>query len=96
MGTTRDLDAADGNVYYLGYFTDEVALNAAHPIGVAGEYAIVGSTETIWIWNTSTSTWTDSSIASSSDVRVYLLDGVIYLQTKIGGVWTNTGTQWDV
>jgi len=32
----------------------------------------------------------------SGSARVYLSGDTIYLQEKIAGVWTNTGTSWDV
>ena len=96
MGTTIDLDAVSGNAYYLGYFATELALNTAHPVGVAGEYAIVGDTDTIWAWDVSANIWIDSSTPSTADVRIFKSGDIIYLQTKIGGVWTNTGTEWEV
>lgn len=40
---------------------------------------------------------TDPSNPSAENMaRVWYTGDVIYLQEKINGVWTNTGTQWDV
>ena len=34
-----------------GYFANESALTTAFPTGSNGWFAIVGSTDTIWIWD---------------------------------------------
>ena len=44
----------------LGWYETEQALQAAHPIGTDGEWAIIGSTDTIWTWDSDTSAWVDS------------------------------------
>ena len=36
---------------FKGYYETETALNNAHPTGEAGDYAIVNSTDTMWIWD---------------------------------------------
>lgn len=38
-------------IYYRGPFATPDELKAAHPTDVAGAYAIVSSTSSIWIWN---------------------------------------------
>ena len=49
-----------GGSHNLGYYVDETALTTAHPTANAGDFAIVGSTDTIWIWDADTSAWVDS------------------------------------
>ena len=44
----------------VGYYETPDALRAAHPTGQAGNWAIVGSTDTIWVWDTETGDWVDS------------------------------------
>ena len=44
----------------IGYYETPEALRAAHPTGQAGNWAIVGSTDTIWVWDTDTGDWVDS------------------------------------
>lgn len=44
----------------LGWYATEQALQAAHPIGENGQWAIIGSTDTIWTWDSDTSAWVDS------------------------------------
>ena len=36
---------------FKGYYETETALNEAHPTGEAGDYAIVNTTDTVWIWD---------------------------------------------
>ena len=44
----------------LGWFTDDAALAEAYPVGNDGDYALVGSTDTIWTWDSDTTTWVDT------------------------------------
>ena len=44
----------------LGWYETEQALQAAHPTGESGQWAIIGSTDTIWTWDSDTSAWVDS------------------------------------
>lgn len=53
----------------LGYFETPEQLTEAHPTGTDGEWAIVGSTDTIWVWDKDTNKWKDS--AQSIDLANY-------------------------
>lgn len=44
----------------LGWYESESALQAARPTGQNGQWAIIGSTDTIWTWDSDTSAWVDS------------------------------------
>lgn len=44
----------------LGWYTDLEALQTAHPTGVDGDFAILGSTDTVWVWDSGTSAWKDT------------------------------------
>ncbi len=44
----------------LGYFATEAALIAAYPVGVPGLFAIVGETNTIWVWDEGTQSWVNT------------------------------------
>lgn len=46
------------NDHFKGYFADETALRTAYPSGVNGDYAILDSTNTVWIWDNTD--WVDS------------------------------------
>ena len=53
----------------LGWYETEQALQAAHPTGTNGQWAIIGSTDTIWTWDSDTSAWVDSG--SQMDLSQY-------------------------
>ena len=44
----------------VGWYETPEALRAAHPTGKAGDWAIVGSTDTIWIWDVDGNDWKDT------------------------------------
>ena len=56
-----------------GYFANPAALQEAVPTGVDGDYAIVGTTDTIWMWDSDTQTWVDSHKAT--DLSNYYTKG---------------------
>lgn len=56
-------------LHHLGYYADPTALTAAHPTADYGDYAIVASTDTVWVWNGST--WVDTN--SQGDVTGIVL-----------------------
>lgn len=43
-----------------GYFIDLLALQTAFPVGQDGWYATLGSTDTVWTWDTNTNSWIDT------------------------------------
>lgn len=49
-----------GDQHNLGYYATPAALREAHPTAEAGDWAIVGSTDTVWIWDTDNEEWVDS------------------------------------
>ena len=49
-----------GDQHNLGYYATQAALEEAHPTAEAGDWAIVGATDTVWIWDEDTSAWKDS------------------------------------
>lgn len=53
----------------LGWFETEQALQAAHPTGENGQWAIVGSTDTIWTWDSDTNAWVNSG--NTTDLSNY-------------------------
>lgn len=62
LGRLRQSDESEnaGSGNDLGYFIDETALTTAYPTADDGNFAIVGSTDTIWIWDSGTVAWIDS------------------------------------
>lgn len=57
---TADISGAGGDQHNLGYYATQAALEEAHPTAEAGDWAIVGATDTVWIWDEDTSAWVDS------------------------------------
>ena len=57
-----------GSANDLGWFVDEAALVSAHPVGTDGNHAIVGTTDTVWIWDGDTVAWVDSSLQGTGDM----------------------------
>ena len=53
----------------MGWYATPQALQSAHPTGQNGQWAIVGTTDTIWIWDSDTSAWVDSG--SNMDLSQY-------------------------
>ncbi len=74
-----------GDANNLGFFATPAALAAAYPVGAPGYFAIVGSTNTLWVWDEGTSAWVDSGTAGT-DAYVY----IAYASDAIGTNFSNT------
>lgn len=68
---TRPGEGMDNAKYYaslaqqvsqgaVGWYPNYEALYAAHDTGYDGNWAIVGDTDTIWVWDSDTGTWRDT------------------------------------
>ena len=55
----RVVGSGGGDQHNLGYYETPEALRTAHPTAEAGDFAIVNSTDTVWIWDADTSSWKD-------------------------------------
>lgn len=49
-----------GDSHNLGWYATPQALNEAHPTAEDGDWAIVGSTDTVWVWDSDTTAWKDT------------------------------------
>lgn len=56
----RVVGAGGGDSHNLGYYAALEDLEEAHPTAEAGDWAIVGSTDTVWVWDEEESAWTDT------------------------------------
>lgn len=76
---------------FKGYYATEAALTTAYPTATAGDYATVGATDTIWIWDADTSAWVDSSISGSAKNEWHFLPPIngngFAITTGIKGDW---------
>lgn len=72
---TRQGEGMDNAKYYaaqaqqvsqgaVGWYPNYEALYAAHEVGYDGNWAIVGDTDTIWVWDSDTGTWRDTGESS--------------------------------
>ena len=59
----------------LGFFATPAALAAAYPVGIPGVFAIVGTTNTFWIWDSGTSAWVNSGSSSTNYVENEVVSG---------------------
>lgn len=50
-----------------GFYENEETLTSQIPTGENGDYAIVGETDTIWVWDSTTSNWVDSHKKTNLD-----------------------------
>ena len=56
----RVVGAGGGDSHNLGFYATQEALEEAYPTAEEGDYAIVGSTDTVWVWDTDNSEWVDT------------------------------------
>lgn len=52
------------DINYKGWYATEAALTTAYPTAADGDYAIVGTTDTVWIWDSDINAWVDSGLGS--------------------------------
>ena len=66
----------------VGYYATAAALNAAHPTGKDGNWAIVGTTDTIWVWDSDTEMWKDTGAATQL-ANYYTKEEIEAMRTRI-------------
>ena len=49
-----------GDSHNLGWYATSSDLTTAYPTATAGDWAIVGATDTVWVWDTDNSQWVDT------------------------------------
>ena len=59
--TTEDRQNFDRTIHFKGYFISLDKLKEAYPTGELGDYAIVGGTDTVWLWDDETNSWLNST-----------------------------------
>ena len=69
-----------------GYYPTPEALRNAYPTSEAGYWAIVGSTNTIWIWSANSNKWVNTSVEADS---LYTKSDI---DTMLSGYYTKTQT----
>lgn len=89
---TADISGAGGDQHNLGYYATQAALEEAYPTAEAGDWAIVGATDTVWIWDTDNSAWVDSdqkgqvtSVNNQTGVVTIGINDILPTQTGYSG-----------
>lgn len=75
----------------LGAFLDYAALVASYPVGSAGNFAILDSTDTVWVWDAIGGVWHDSG-GSGMVTSVNGKVGVVVLAASDVGAVPSTRT----
>jgi hypothetical protein len=62
----QNASGSGGDTFFKGYYATEATLNAVYETGSNGYYAIVGETDTFWVWDSDSNMWVDSGSKSSN------------------------------
>lgn len=81
-----------GDKHNKGYFVDESALTTAYPTAEAGDYAIVESTDTVWVWDSDNTRWVDSDQKGQVTSVNGQTGAVVLAATDVGALPTSGGT----
>lgn len=57
---SMDLDINDAINMFVGWVASPEQLNTLYPTGKDGMFAIVGTTDTIWVWDSESGAWVDT------------------------------------
>ena len=57
---TETSESGGSDKHNKGYFSTLQELNTAYPTAYPGDYAIVGTTDTVWVWDETTNAWVDT------------------------------------
>lgn len=55
------IEGGGSDAHNKGWFASESALSTAYPEGEDGDYAIVGETDTVWVWDSDSDSWLDTA-----------------------------------
>lgn len=84
-----------GDTHNKGYYATPEDLQEAIPTAEAGDYAIVGSTDTVWVWDTSTSAWVDTDTKGEVSPDMVIIKSLTMpaaSTTPAGSVYQYIGT----
>ena len=90
----------------VGFYATYEALYAAHEVGYDGNWAIVGATDTIWVWDSDTGVWKDTGESSKFanyydkaqiDAMLAAMKSKLKTVTVAASAWTtgNYTVAWD-
>ena len=90
IATTAYVDAQN-SPNNKGFFANPAGLTIAYPTGQSGWYAIVGTTDTFWVWDADDSAWEDTDSNSAGTVTSISVTGGTGIDST-GSPITVTGT----
>lgn len=79
----------------LGWYATQSALESAHPTAVNGDWAIVGSTDTVWVWDSDTNTWKDTDQKGQVESVNGKTGTVVLTPSDIGAATAAQGVKAD-
>ena len=59
--TTADREAFTRVTHFRGYYITKAALETAYPTANDGDYAVVGATDTVWVWDSDNNEWKNTA-----------------------------------
>lgn len=59
--TEEDRESFSRVTHFKGYYISKEKLDEAYPTAQLGDYAIVGDTDTVWVWDDTTNKWLNTS-----------------------------------
>lgn len=80
----------------LGWYATELALNTAYPTATAWDWAVVWTTDSVWIWDTDTNTWVDSWETALWDMTKVVYDSAWVEEQLLWETATQTVTNKDI
>lgn len=60
LGSGLGIGGGGSDKHNLGWFATPTALREAHPVAADGDYAVVGTTDTVWVWDSDSTDWVDT------------------------------------
>jgi len=84
-----------GDSHNKGYYATQAALEEAYPTAEAGDYAVVGATDTIWVWDVDSSAWVDTDTKGEVTPDMIIVKSATMPSastTQAGAVYQYVGT----
>lgn len=79
----------------LGWYATQSALETAHPTAEDGDWAIVGSTDTVWVWDSDNNEWKDTDQKGQVESVNGQTGTVVLTASDVGAATTAQGAKAD-
>lgn len=84
-----------GDQHNLGWYATPTALETAYPTAEDGDWAIVGSTDTVWAWDSDTNAWKDTDQKGQVESVNGKTGAVVLTPSDIGAATSAQGAKAD-